>query len=109
MCSKSAGSADLKSTSRLVSAIAGRRSICISMASRPSDGETRWISVKSTIERDANGRALRLIGAHADITEQVVAEQALRQSEELYRKLADQLAELNATLAQRVEEKKRER
>jgi PAS domain S-box-containing protein len=76
---------------------------------RPSDGETRWISVKSTIERDANGRALRLIGAHADITEQVVAEQALRQSEELYRKLADQLAELNATLAQRVEEKTRER
>ena len=76
---------------------------------RPSDGETRWISVKSTIERDANGRALRLIGAHTDVTEQVAAEQALRQSEELYRKLADQLAELNATLAQRVEEKTRER
>ena len=76
---------------------------------RPSDGETRWISVKSTIERDENGRALRLIGAHTDVTEQVAAEQALRQSEELYRKLADQLAELNATLAQRVEEKTRER
>src|SRR3984885_1983564 len=76
---------------------------------RPSDGETRWISVKSTIERDANGKALRLIGAHTDVTEQVATEQALRQSEELYRKLADQLAELNATLAQRVEEKTRER
>jgi PAS domain S-box-containing protein len=76
---------------------------------RPSDGETRWISVKSTIERDANGKAIRLIGAHTDVTEQVAAEQALRQSEELYRKLADQLAELNATLAQRVEEKTRER
>jgi PAS domain S-box-containing protein len=76
---------------------------------RPSDGETRWISVKSTIERDANGRAIRLVGAHTDVTEQVAAEQALRQSEELYRKLADQLAELNATLAQRVEEKTRER
>ena len=76
---------------------------------RPSDGETRWISVKSTIERDANGKALRLIGAHTDVTEQVAAEQALRQSEALYRKLADQLAELNATLAQRVEEKTRER
>lgn len=76
---------------------------------RPSDGETRWISVKSTIERDANGRAIRLVGAHTDVTEQVMAEQALRQSEERYRKLADQLAELNATLAQRVEEKTRER
>jgi PAS domain S-box-containing protein len=76
---------------------------------RPSDGETRWISVKSTIERDEQGRALRLVGAHTDVTEQVVVEQALRQSEEGYRKLADQLAELNATLAQRVEEKTRER
>src|SRR6266571_1941329 len=60
---------------------------------RPSDGETRWISVKSTIERDEQG----------------MAELALRQSEERYRKLADQLSELNATLAQRVEEKTRER
>jgi PAS domain S-box-containing protein len=76
---------------------------------RPSDGETRWISVKATIERDANGRAIRLVGAHTDVTEQVGAERALRQSEELYLKLADQLAELNATLAQRVEEKTRER
>jgi PAS domain S-box-containing protein len=76
---------------------------------RPSDGETRWISVKSTIERDEHGRAIRLVGAHSDVTEQVMAEQALRQSEERHRKLADQLSELNATLAQRVEEKTRER
>ena len=76
---------------------------------RPNDGELRWILVRSTIERDANGRAVRLVGAHSDVTEQVLAEQALRQSEERYRTLADQLAELNATLAQRVEEKTRER
>jgi len=76
---------------------------------RPSDGETRWISVKSTIERDEQGKAVRLVGAHTDVTEQVMAERALRQSEERFRKLADQLAELNATLAQRVEEKTRER
>jgi PAS domain S-box-containing protein len=76
---------------------------------RPSDGETRCISVRSTIERDEQGRAVRLIGAHTDITEQVMAEQALRQSEEQYRKLADQLADLNATLAQRVEERTKER
>jgi PAS domain S-box-containing protein len=76
---------------------------------RPSDGEVRWISVKSTIERDANGKAIRLIGAHTDVTEQVAADLTRRQSEERFRKLADQLAELNATLAQRVEEKTRER
>jgi PAS domain S-box-containing protein len=56
---------------------------------RPSDGETRWISVKSTIERDANGKPIRLVGAHADVTEQVMAEQALRQSEEEFRTLAE--------------------
>src|SRR5882672_5741213 len=76
---------------------------------RPSDGEVRWISVRSTIERDESGGAIRLVGAHSDVTEQVVADLALRQSEERFRKLADQLAELNATLAQRVEEKTRER
>src|SRR6195952_87268 len=56
---------------------------------RPSDGETRWISVKSTIERDENGRAVRLVGAHTDVTEQVVAELALRRSEEEFRTLAE--------------------
>jgi PAS domain S-box-containing protein len=56
---------------------------------RPSDGEVRWISVKSTIERDENGRAIRLVGAHTDVTEQVMAEQALRQSEEEFRTLAE--------------------
>ncbi len=55
---------------------------------RPCDGELRWISVKSTIERDESGRAVRLVGAHTDITEQVLADQALRQSEEEFRSLA---------------------
>lgn len=56
---------------------------------RPVDGETRWISVKSTIERDEQGSAIRLVGAHTDVTEQVMAEQALRQSEEEFRTLAE--------------------
>jgi hypothetical protein len=44
-----------------------------------------------------------------DVTQDYLAAAALRQNEERFRKLADQLAELNATLAQRVEEKTRER
>jgi PAS domain S-box-containing protein len=76
---------------------------------RPSDGEVRWIAVKSVIERDSEGRPIRLVGAHTDITEQMQAEQALRQSEEQSRNLAAELADLNATLEQRVLEKTRER
>ncbi|MCG6206626.1 PAS domain S-box protein [Rhodopseudomonas sp. HC1] len=76
---------------------------------RPSDGETRWISVRSVIERDEDGAPLRLVGAHIDVTEQVEAEQRLQASEEAARRLADQLAQLNTTLEQRVQEKTRER
>jgi PAS domain S-box-containing protein len=68
---------------------------------RPSDGETRWISVKTRIDRDRDGKATRLVGAHADVTEQMVAELALRQSEEKFRHLAETLSlsleELRAT------------
>src|SRR3954451_5531653 len=44
---------------------------------RPSDGELRWISVKAEIERAEDGKALRLVGAHIDITERRRAEEAL--------------------------------
>ena len=58
----------------------GRRcasTACNTGSSGPATARSRWISVKSTIERDANGSAIRLVGAHSDVTEQVVAEQAL--------------------------------
>jgi PAS domain S-box-containing protein len=62
---------------------------------RPSDGEVRWIQVRSEIERDAEGRPLRLVGAHIDITERKRAELALQA--------------LNETLEQQVAERTRER
>ncbi|ABE61135.1 PAS/PAC sensor hybrid histidine kinase [Nitrobacter hamburgensis X14] len=58
---------------------------------RPSDGETRWISARSVIERDADGKAIRLFGAHTDITDQVEAVRAIRQREEEFRALAEAL------------------
>jgi PAS domain S-box-containing protein len=56
---------------------------------RPSDGQTRWISVIAKIERDRGGRALRLVGAHIDITERMLAQETLRESEERFRLIAD--------------------
>jgi PAS domain S-box-containing protein len=56
---------------------------------RPSDGQVRWIAVKAKIERDAAGRALRLVGAHIDITDSKLAEQAVRESEERFRLVSE--------------------
>ncbi|XUM20610.1 PAS domain-containing protein [Bradyrhizobium oligotrophicum S58] len=56
---------------------------------RPSDGETRWVRVIARIERDWNGRAIRLVGAHIDVTDQMLAQAKLRESEERFRLIAD--------------------
>lgn len=56
---------------------------------------TRWVSARAEVERDAQGRALRMTGAHVDVTALKLAEQALRDSEERLR-LALEAAELGA-------------
>jgi len=56
---------------------------------RPDNGETRWISSRTKMERDATGHAIRSIGAHVDITERKLAEEALRESEERFRLAAE--------------------
>jgi PAS domain S-box-containing protein len=56
---------------------------------RPSDGELRWIGVVARIDRDESGRAIRLLGAHIDITDRMLAQQTLRESEQRFRLIAD--------------------
>ena len=56
---------------------------------RPSDGQMRWIDVVAKIERDSEGRALRLVGAHIDATDRMLAQEKLRESEERFRLIAD--------------------
>src|SRR6202161_534749 len=56
---------------------------------RPSDGQTRWIRAVAEIERDRQGRALQLIGAHLDITDQKKAEATVQESEGRLRAIAD--------------------
>ena len=56
---------------------------------RPSDGQVRWIRAVAEIERDAQGRALKLIGAHLDITDQKNAEATVQESEGRLRAVTD--------------------
>lgn len=50
-------------------------------AIRPN-GDIRWMLSHGRIERDADGRALRLIGMHTDITDRRRAEETARQQRE---------------------------
>ena len=56
---------------------------------RPSDGQIRWIAVKAQIERNDHGQPLRLVGAHIDVTDSKIAEQAVRESEQRFRLVSE--------------------
>ena len=56
---------------------------------RPKDGQVRWIACEAEIERDENGRPLRLVGAHMDITDRNLTKELLRESEERFRLIAN--------------------
>lgn len=56
---------------------------------RPSDGEVRWIAAEGRIERDSDGRPIRMVGAHIDVTDRAQAREMLRESEERFRLIAD--------------------
>jgi PAS domain S-box-containing protein len=56
---------------------------------RRSDGETRWVAVRAQLERNADGRAIRLVGAHIDITDRMLVQESLRESEQRFRLIAD--------------------
>ena len=56
---------------------------------RPNDGQVCWIRVIAKIERGSDGRAVRLVGAHIDVTDRMLAQQTLRESEERFRLIAN--------------------
>lgn len=68
---------------------------------RPSDGAVRWISAIAQIERDEAGRAVRLVGAHRDITERKEAEAQQRLlMQELAHRVKNTLAMIQAIASQ---------
>ncbi len=58
---------------------------------RSSDGNYRWIHSKGRLlSKDQQGKPLRLIGIHTDITERKKAEETLLESEAGFRRLVEQ-------------------
>ena len=68
-------------------------------AVRP-DGQTRWILSQGRIVRDSQGRALRMVGTHSDVTERRRVEQAVRESEERFRAILETTPECVKLVAQ---------
>ena len=58
------------------------------------DGSTVWSEVEMTFLRDPDGQAVGILGVSRDITERKRAEQALQESERLYRLLADNVTDV---------------
>ncbi len=69
----------------LADALAGRRAFDVDFRIVLPNGAVRHISAAATVERDADGAPLRMIGVNQDVTPHRLAELARRKSEALQR------------------------
>ena len=58
------------------------------------DGSVHYLQANSTILRSESGKAVRMLGTNWDVTERVQMENALRQSEETLRLLAESMPQM---------------
>jgi PAS domain S-box-containing protein len=78
----------------LTAAVDGKHDYAIEYRQPAKGGRYQWYSSVAIVERDADGRPLRMIGATIDITARRLAAEALRESEARFRQLADALPQI---------------
>lgn len=82
----------------LVAARRGKRGAESTYRVRRPDGAIRWVSDSAYPVQDAAGRVFRIVGVTKDVTEQRLAEQALRRSEASLRDLFNRSPDVLATV-----------
>jgi PAS domain S-box-containing protein len=58
------------------------------------DGSVHWLEARANVFKDCHDKPVRMMGVNMDVTERKQAEDALRQSEERFRQLAENINEV---------------
>ncbi|MBX3201877.1 MAG: PAS domain-containing protein [Labilithrix sp.] len=75
-------------------AIGGRSAYDLEYRVRRADGEYEWFKVRGRAIRDASGKVARWLGTAVNVNDLKQTEAALRESEERFRTLADNMSQL---------------
>ncbi len=78
----------------LIGALAGRRVFELDLRILWRDGSIRWLHVWAEPECEADGTPRRVIGVAQDVTERYTADAAIRASEQRFRLIAENAADL---------------
>lgn len=80
---------DRATLDRIRSALSNRQAIQVELINYRKDGTEFWVEIGITPVADATGNYIHFVGIQRDITERKLAGEALRQSEQKYRLLAE--------------------